>query len=286
MKIRQMIEVICAMHLSSRVEGPFNSRGGVMLIGSPGAFKTSLLAVLDANYDDALMLSDVNVSTLTDYRSGMQSGRIRSIVLPELAKLYERNPATASNVIGTVRALVDEGFRAASFEDARIQRTVSKCTVFGALTPALQAKHYKEWVDTGLSRRFLWSLISLADEQALEDAVSKWQRIDFRMPILPRPPIDNSRIPVLSTDTERRHLLKFLKHQPGDSRIVQHSALVKIHAVLKWWYQQTRDRRDPMETVAAFGTSLGNYGAQLELEAPVDINGKRSVKKKAKRSHS
>ena len=282
MKIRQMIEVLCAMHLSSRVEGPFPSRGGIMLVGSPGVFKTSLLAVLDANYDDALMLSDVNVSTLTDYRSGMQSGRIRSIVLPELAKLYERNPATANNVIGTVRALVDEGFRSASFEDARIQRASSRCTVMGALTPALQQKHYKEWIDSGFARRFLWLLISLADEDALTDAVTKWQRIDFHAPILPRPPIDSSRIPLLSSDVERRHLLRFLKHQPGESTVVQHSTLVKIHGVLKWWYQQTGDKRDAMDTVTAFGISLGSNGAQLELELPAEPQKRRRKSRKRK----
>ena len=261
----ELVEIICAAHLSSYVDSPFQERGGIMFIGGPAALKSTFVSVLDTQYHDVVMYSDLNVKTLTQVRDQMATGAIRTLVLPELAKLYERNPSTASNVEGTIRALAAEGFTAASFEDARVNRLKARAVVIGALTPSTQQFHFDQWEATGFNRRFLWPLIRLANSSALTDAVVEWKLIDFRVTHVPRAPLGNEKIPNVTSRQERSNLLRLVKYQPGTDHALQLQLMVKMMSVLRWWYNETGDPRDPMHTMEAFGKALGREGAQVEL---------------------
>jgi hypothetical protein len=263
--VNALLDVLCAAHLTNYVKTGIEDRGGIMLVGPPGTFKSTLLGVVGRQYYDSLQLSDVNVQTLSNFRSQIAGGNIKTLVLPEMYKLYERHSSTASNLEGTLRALVAEGFYGAGFQDQRINRLTARCVVLGAMTDAFIEARFKVWEETGFNRRFLWPLFRLEDPDALERAIVQGRLIDlgFRAPPLPNPP----QIPDETTESERAALRPFLKHQPGGSpHALQLSLLVKLFATLKWWYKREgRGNGQAWETMKSFSLMLGKGGAWLAL---------------------
>lgn len=264
MKASELVEVLCAAHLGNMVESPFKERGGIMVVGPPGVLKTTFVSVLDSQYQDVVMMSDCNVKSLVRFRDPISQGKINTLVLPELAKIYERLDATAKNVEGTLRSLTAEGFTAASFEDSRINRLTARAMVIGALPPSLLESHFNEWEESGFNRRFLWVLIRLADPLALERAAINWQRIEFRQSFVPRHPLGET-IPNLTTQRERMRLSAMIKYQPGGDHAMQLQLMVRILAVLRWWYTEAGFKRNAMETMERFAPALGKTGVALEL---------------------
>lgn len=269
MKAADLIEILCAAHLGSMVEGPFLDRGGIMLVGPPGVLKTTFVGVLDKQYQDAIMLSDINVKSLIQLRDAIASGKINTLVLPEFAKLYERADVTAINVEGTLRALVAEGFTAASFEDSRVNRLTARAMVIGALTPSTIDSHFTRWEESGFNRRFLWCLMKLSDPLALEKAAVAWQRINFRMAHIPLAPMGGA-IPNRTTNRERQRLSVMAKYQPGGDHAIQLQILIRILAVLRWWYAESGQPRNAMETLERFSPAIGKNGVSLELPSGPD----------------
>lgn len=269
MKVSELVEVLCAAHLGNMVESPFKERGGIMVVGPPGVLKTTLVNVLDTQYQDVVSMSDINVKMLVKMRDAIASGKVSTLVLPELAKIYERVDATAKNVEGTLRALAAEGFTAASFEDSRINRLTARAMVIGAMTPSVLDAHFTEWEESGFNRRFLWALIRLADPMALERAAINWQRIEFRQAYVPPHPMGES-IPNLTTSRERHRLSSFVKYQPGGDHAIQLQLMIRILAVLRWWYTEAGFTRNAMETMEKFAPALGKTGMEVELPTAKD----------------
>jgi len=259
------IECLCAVHLSSYVEGPFRERSGLMVVGPPSVLKSTLLAVVSDNYPNALELSDVNVPGLVDLRDQLASGVIRTLVLSDLGKIYERHPSTALNLEGHLRALSGEGFAAASFQDSRINRLKARCSLLAGMVPDVQEQNFKRWEKTGFNRRYLWALIMLDDPEMLMRAVEEWRLLDFGMRGLPSLPVTKT-IPNLTTPRQRRELGKFLKWQPGGGmHATQLALLSRMLGVLLWHYKRARIRKDAFEVVAAFARTLQEGGAALTL---------------------
>jgi hypothetical protein len=215
------------------------------------------------------MLSDINVKSLIKLRDAIASGKVNTLVLPEFAKIYERADSTARNVEGTLRALAAEGFSAASFEDSRINRLTARAMVIGALTPATVDLHFTEWEESGFNRRFLWVLMRLADPIALERAAVNWTRINFRMAHVPLAPL-GATIPNNTTLRERQRLASIAKYQPGGDHAIQIQMLIRMLAVLRWWYAESGQKRNAMETMEAFAPALGKNGVSLKLPASPD----------------
>src|SRR6266571_2390627 len=119
-KIDSFLECICATHLSSLVDSPFKSRGGLMIVGPPGVLKSTMVKILE-EYHDTTTASDMNNVTLSSLREGMAAGVLRTLMIPELRKLYQHHPSTSSNMEGTLQAMADEGFSQPSFRDSRMQ---------------------------------------------------------------------------------------------------------------------------------------------------------------------
>lgn len=261
--ISLLVEIMCAVHLSSYVQSPFQDRGGLMVVGPPSVLKSTLLGVLDHTYHDAVAVSDINARSLGDLRDQIAAKVIRTLVIPELSKIYKRHVYTAENVEGTLQALVAEGFNAPSFEDSRIARLRARVTLLAGLVPQLQVKRFKEWEDSGFNRRFLWSLVRLKDPALLERAVEDWRLIDFKIKHLPPAPPSDS-IPNTTTRQERADLRRFVKYQPGGTHAIQIALLTKILAVLKWWYMALdRPPKAAMQSVRLFAQTLGKEGAEL-----------------------
>lgn len=260
------VECLCAAHLSSYVESPFTDRGGIMVVGPPGVLKTTLVTVLDRQYHDVLVMSDLNMTKLTAIREQIGAGNIRTLVMPELAKLYARHVHTAANVEGVLAALAAEGFRSASFEDERANRYTARATIIAALVPSFLMRQFSRWEESGFSRRFIWSFVKLSDPYVLTRAYEQWTRINFAVGALPRPPVSGDSIPNLLTDAERRELVHLVKHQYGaGSHEIQLQLLARMVNVLRWHYMETKSTRDAMETVTIFARTLGTDAGELVI---------------------
>lgn len=264
MMASDLVEVLCAAHLSFHVDSPFPERGGLMLVGPPGALKSTFLKILDGQYHDAVTMSDINARGLVDLRDQISNGAIRSLVLPELAKIYERHESTARNVEGTLRAMTAEGFQAASFEDQRISRLTARAMVIAGMTSATREKNFRTWEESGFNRRFLWSLIRLADPDVLVRAVVNWKTLKFQFDHVPRAPVSGT-IPYHVSRSESVLIRNWVKYQPGGSGAVHVQLMTKILCVLRWWYKQVSPERDALATVSRFAESLGRTGADIDI---------------------
>lgn len=259
-----MVEALVAAHLSSCVEAPFKDLGGIILVGPPGVLKSTLLYTLD-EYPNARVISDLNVQSLSEMRESIASKAVRTLVIPELRKIYQRDPRTAENVEGTLQALVDEGFRSPSFKPQEMARLSAHCVVLSALTEDTREERYVKWNSSGFNRRFLWPLVRMEHPEVLDFASDQWQALDFKLRYLPQPP-PGGRIPNTTTPAERKMLRELLSHQPGPTHTTQAHLMVRMLAVLKWWYRM--DERGPgeaMHTMKMFGRSLGKEGAELSV---------------------
>jgi len=262
--INILVEMMCAAHLSSYVVSPFPDRGGLMVIGPPSVLKSTLLEMLDHHYHDAVTVSDINARSLADLRDQIAAKVIRTLVIPEYAKLHDRHPYTAVNVEGVLRALVGEGFSSPSFEDARINRLRARVTLLSGMVPKFQVDHFRAWEDSGFNRRFLWCLVRLKDPELLERAVEEWHRVDFKIRHVPIAPEGDVPIPQQTTKLERAELRGMVKYQPGGSHTIQLALLVKMLAVLKWWYSAVRrPQGEALRNMRLFALTLGKEGAEL-----------------------
>lgn len=271
MKASDLIQVLCAAHLARHVESPFTDRGGIILLGPPGVLKSTFIDVLDANYADVCQMSDVNAKSLVALRDNIAAGVISTLCLPEFGKIYERNEATASNVEGVIKALVAEGFQAASFEDQQVNRLRARAMVIGAMTPAVHSRHSDSWRENGFTRRFLFPLIRLDNPGILIDAIMDWRLLDFDLPRIPRAPVGPRKIPMSVVKAERHQLVVWCKHQSYGSNTIPVSLLVKIMSVLRWWYATLRVPDNSMAVMERFAESLGKGGGaavEMELKTP------------------
>src|SRR5256885_1629489 len=120
MKVTTLMEVISAGHLAKFVDGPFDQRGGIFLVGPPGHLKSTIIKLALIEYPDTLVLSDINVQEFGRLKNSLIGGRYTTIGFGEFEKLYERNPTTAANLEGTLRGMVEEGFDKLSFESQQM----------------------------------------------------------------------------------------------------------------------------------------------------------------------
>jgi hypothetical protein len=259
----QLIEAICACHLASYVPSPVHDRGGVMLVGPPGALKTTMLDVLEA-YSNTLTASAINTQTLMRSQQDLASGSIRSIIIPDMHALYSGDPRTAARVESTLMQLAGEGSRGASWQDVRHQHFIARATIFAAMTPSHFERHAKDWEESGFLRRFLWVRYTLADPEVLMRALEQWKRAEIGVINAPALPA-NGVIPEALTPAERSQIRGWLKHQPRPHEI-QYAMLCRAASALRWCYQQSREKkRNAMTTMKAFASCLGRDAAIVSI---------------------
>lgn len=234
-----MIEVLDAAHLTAHLSTPdFPKRGGIMLIGPPGAMKSSFIFSALSYYPSALVLSDLNINSLMACRDELISGRFKTMVFPEYEKLYQRKSDTATNIEGTIKQLVEDGFTRASFEPQGMMSMNARALVIGAITYSFYTNHYEGWKTSGFARRFLWVSIRLRDPDKIMDAVNDWKLISIDG--IERKPIPSESIPFHVSREESGKLRAMLSTQSEATPFV---LLKKIFAVLKWKHGPERAMR-------------------------------------------
>jgi hypothetical protein len=266
-----------AAHLSSVVESSrFPQRGGIMLVAMPGSLKTTIVKTALEGYPDALILSDVNVQTLNPLRDDIYGGKINTLCFPALEKIYERHSATSSNIEGTLKAMVDEGFREASYENHQmLGKSEARCHITAAIIPALYRLKFQQWQENGFLRRFIWCFYKLADPQVIIRAIHQWRTIEFGNEMVLRP----RRIELNVSDRESQQLELMLRYQHGKE--VPLIMLKKILSVLKWRYRNG-DESQPMKLMKDFAECLQEKPAHLVVDEPIDRRTNANVRKAVK----
>lgn len=267
MTLDSLSEILWASTLTHRVESRFPSRGGILMIAPPGQLKTSLLQSLE-NQRGVLGYSDMTSITLVEARDNFASHKCHTLLLYDLQKIYERRADTASNIMGSIRSLMDEGFTTASFENVSSSAIQSRARalVLAATTPSFYRIHLKSWEESGLSRRFIFSSFSMVNPEKLEEAVLNENPIEFKSCEVPVPP--NAIIP-LSMNGHGTHGASdgaFLQYCLGKQ--VEKVPLIlmkKILAVLRWKFERMGRKDRSRDIIGDFSESMRGEGARLKI---------------------
>lgn len=231
-----MIEVLDAAHLSASIGGDFQQRGGIMLVGPPETLRTTMIELALKVHPDALLLGDVNMNTLTSLKEGLTSGRYATLGFLDYQKIHERHSSTASNIEGTLRQLMEEGFTRTSHEDPTMPSTRARALVIAAVVESFFSRHRKNWSENGYMRRWLVCLmhIDIRNKRKITDAISAWKKLEFDG-ILRRCPVN-----VMPCDLKKEEdeYCKWLVREQM-SMATPFALMKKIYAVLKWKHAKT-----------------------------------------------
>jgi hypothetical protein len=259
LKVNSLIEFLDAAADTKFVNGPFEERGGIMIVGPPGSFKTTITECALENHADSIVCSDLNVQQWLQMKDDFVSRRYTVLGFPEFEKLYQRHAATASNLEGVIKALISEGFGTGPGGDQRMPRLKARGLVIGGITTDCFERHYNDWQKNGFLRRFLWILVSVKNPDIIVNAIREWKLIDFgRLSYRPA----NKNIDV-KIGKERSALIeRLLKTQPGFHG-TGYVLMKKIVAVLEWRYAATPNKIDKL--LLDIEKSLGKHGDDLEI---------------------
>jgi hypothetical protein len=259
LKLSSLMEVLVAAHMTEIVDSPFTQRGGIMLVAPPGNLKSTMVASAYEHFPDAKVLSDINIQTLIGLRDDIAAKRLNTLAFTEIEKLYQRHAATAGNIEGHLKAMVEEGFSRASFEDQRMFCLVAKCLVVGSMVPIIYRQKYTQWQANGFLRRFLWVTYTLKDQDALMRAIHNWKKLTVRNGIF-YPIMMGGSLPYKVSEADSRTIRKMVHFQPGQE--TPYVLLKKIYSVLLWKHKG----RKAMTILDDFAESLGRTGATLSFD--------------------
>jgi hypothetical protein len=256
------LEFLDAAHLTKYVESPYAARGGIMIVGPPNTLKSTMIELSYSEYPNALILSDINVNTLTQIKDDLAAGHYPTIAFPAFEKLYQRHKSTSANVEGYLMALVEEGFSRASFEDQRMAAIKARALIVGAIPYSFYQANYTRWNQSGFLRRFLWCVLRLKDSEKIMEAIHNWKLIPFNG-ISHRIP-GSKTIPYTMSATESRTLRAMIRQQPSGNS-TPYVLLKKIHCALKWKYSSTKHPGAYRKILEDVAPAFSKGGAEVNL---------------------
>jgi hypothetical protein len=261
-KLASLLDVLWAATLTHRVRDNYSDRGGIILVSPPGHLKTTFLSLF-SDFTGVLGYSDLTSMSLLESRDAIVSGKVHTLLLYDMQKLYERRADTASNIIGNLRALAGEGFATASFE--RVSRNViqqkARALVLGACTHAFYRQHLAEWEETGFARRFLFSVFRLKNPDIVLERVLKDNPIELIYSRVNIPA--NLVIEAKITEEDERLVTSALGKQ---QEAIPALLLRRILAVLRWRFQRMKKADRSAKIIEDFAQSLSKEGALLEVK--------------------
>ena len=202
-----------------------------MLVAPPGSLKSSLLVRALKIHPTCIILSDLNTTTLQKMMDELTCSKITTIALSDAQKIYERDPSTARNLEGSIRALMEEGWSGATHMPKGINSFLAQSHVIFATTPAHDRSCSERWIESGFARRWLHMLYRLVPgNNSIQKAFENSRRIDFPGAIAMFPPLDRGKYPDI-TDRPTRMWLRSLtadQRGPDEAAIL----LSKIYSVL------------------------------------------------------
>lgn len=256
--INSLIEFLDAAADTKYVAGPFDERGGIMIVGPPGSFKTTVIELAMDGHPDAVVCSDLNVQQWLKMKDDFVNRRYSILAFPEFEKIFQRHPSTAMNLEGIIKALVSEGYGTGPGGDPRMPRIKARACVIGGITTDCFERHYELWQKNGFLRRFIWLIVSVHNPDLIVQAIRKWEKIDFGRVVF-RPA--NRSINVNISDVRSKGIEKIMKSQPG-LHGTAYVLMKKIVAVLDWKYNSSGKVDTLLQEMSA---SLSKHGDSIIL---------------------
>lgn len=231
-----------------------------MLIGPPETLRTTVIETALGEHPSALVLSDVNMNSLSQLKDDFTAGRYSSIGFLDYQKLYERHSSTSANIEGTLRQMMEEGYQRSPHDDPTSPATKARAFVIAAVVETFFKNHSRSWRESGFLRRWLCCLFYMPalSRNKLTGAVHKWEKLNFDgiRRITPTTPI-----PYNLTEAESEWLQWMVREQP--SQATPYVLLKKVYVVLKWKYPKNlKYARKVMED---FAPCLTKNGADISL---------------------
>jgi len=261
-QVLSMIEFLEAAASTKFVSGPYEERGGIMLVAYPGSFKTTIVMNALEGHTDIMKLSDLNVQQWLKIRDDFITGRYSGIAFTDFEKIYQRHASTSSHIEGIIKGLVAEGYGTSPNGDNRCPTIPAYALVIGAMTNACLEWKYDIWQKSGFLRRFLWLTYVVSNQNKIHEAISRWEKIDFgRIAFRPT----SRRISVEISDKRNKLLEKLMVDQPGYNGTA-YTLLKKIVAVLDWKYANNNGKNDRVaEILEDIAPALTQNGGKITL---------------------
>lgn len=261
LKVNSLIEFLDAAVDTKYVQGPYDERGGLMLVGYPGSFKTTIIKAAMDHHHDAMVTSDMNVQQYLKMREDFVTGRYTALGFTDFEKIYQRHQSTSAHVEGIIQGLVAEGYGTGPSGDQRMPTIPAKMLVVGAMTNTCFETRYEQWQKSGFLRRFLWLVIAIQNQEAIVKAIRRWEKIDFgKVSVRPA----NKQIRVEISGERSRQLEDMMKYQPGFHGTA-YSTLKKIVAVLEWKYSENGGSKRVTEILQDIKPALSKEGGFIIL---------------------
>jgi hypothetical protein len=258
LRVNTLIEFIDAAVDTKYVRSPFEERGGIMLVGYPGSFKTTILRSAVDHHSDSLCISDLNVQQWLKIKEDFITGRYSTMAFMDFEKIYQRHSSTSSHIEGIIKGLVAEGYGTGPSGDQRMPTPMAQAIVIGAMTSSCFEQRYSEWQKSGFLRRFLWLVVSVQNINEISKAIRHWEKIDFgKLSVKPA----NRQIPINLTASREHQLESMMKEQPGYNGTA-YILLKKIAAVLEWKYDSNGKVSEILEEI---GPALSKKGGKIVL---------------------
>lgn len=239
-----------------------------MLVGPPEQLKTQFISMLE-DYPRTLVLSDLTTRELADFSQELGT-TYKTLGFTAFEKISQRSESVSVNLIGHLTALAEEGFRG-SYKSDRRQRTYkARVLLVGAVPQYYYNLSFKDWMESGFHRRFLWPQFHLSDPDVIKHSIIQWKPINLRAGSFGFP-IPSDSIPFDITEEERMSLSKLLRAAEGIASPL--ILLSKIYCVLRWRYGAYPGASEiAMAILRDFSESLQKIadleiGAVPELEA-------------------
>lgn len=242
--------------------GPYDERGGIMIVGPPGSFKTTMIVSAIEPHPTAMIVSDLNVQQWLKMKEDFVTERFTCLGFTDYEKVYQRHPSTAENVEGIVKALVSEGFGTGPGGDQRMPRMLARALVIGGMTQHCLEANFDKWQKNGFMRRFIWLLVGVANPEAITAAIRRWEKIEFGK-IAYRPA--NKQIKVELSPSRSAHIEKVMKYQAG-TQGTAYVLMKKIVAVMEWKYGNKNGSKNRIaELLDDIAPALSKDGGKIFL---------------------
>lgn len=260
MEVRTLIEFVDAAFDTKWVSGPYEERGGIFLVGHPGALKTTILNAAIGERPDVISLSDLNVKQFMDMKDDFSSQRYSSMVFFDFEKIYQRHGAVSSNMEGIIKALVSEGFKTGPGGDQRAPGIKARALIVGAMTEDFLRRHYSEWSKSGFLRRFIWLTIAIENPDAITQAIDNWKKINFGK-ITSRPSLGIVQVQISKQRVRQlRHIMREQSGFQGTAYVL----MKKIAAILEW--RSNGKGNAVTHFLNAVSPALSKDGGMIKLE--------------------
>lgn len=261
MHVSSLIEFIDAACDTKFVQGPYEERGGLMLVAYPGSLKSTILRLGMYHHSDAMVLSDLNVKQWLKMREDFVTGRFSALGFTDFEKIYQRHSSTSSHIEGIVKGLVAEGYGVGPSGDTRMPVIPAYAMVAGAMTNTCMEDHYDEWSKSGFLRRFLWIVFSVKNQNRIAEAIRAWEKIDLgRITVRPA----NRQIQVNISRERTLQMEKMMQEQVGFNG-TGYVLLKKIVAVLEWKYGNNGGSKRVADLLADLAPAFSKNGGKIIL---------------------